>query len=126
MRVLVDTQALLWVLLAPARISDRAREVLLDPANDVLVSVASAWEIAIKRGLGKLVLPETLEDGVHRCGFRFLPVTAEHCEALGDLPASGDHRDPFDRMLAVQARLDGCRLLSKDAKLDRYGVQRIW
>jgi PIN domain nuclease of toxin-antitoxin system len=126
MRFLIDTHVLLWTLFEPERIPKKLRDRLLDPENEILVSVASAWEIAIKKGLGKIVLPGELEEAVLGSGFGFLPITPEHCDAYGDLPNHDDHRDPFDRMLAVQARLDGCRLISRDAKLDRYGVRRIW
>ena len=126
MRILLDTHGLLWALFEPRRIPEASRNALLDPANDVSVSIASAWEVAIKSGLGKLTLPGSLEDAVYDCGFRFLDITPEHCQAYGDLPRYEDHRDPFDRMLAVQAKLDGRRLMSNDRKLDRYGIQRIW
>ena len=126
MRFLIDTHALLWVLFEPEKIPKQIRDFMLDPENEILVSVASAWEIAIKKGLGKIVLPGVLEEAVLGSGFGFLPITPEHCDAYGVLPIYHDHRDPFDRMLAVQARLEGCRLISKDAKLDRYGIRRIW
>ena len=72
------------------------------------------------------MLPAPLHAGVSQAGYRFLPVLAEHCEAYAELPFHAHHRDPFDRMLVVQARLEGCRLLSGDAQLDRYDVRRIW
>ena len=126
MRILIDTHVFLWAHHNPRRIPDQSRELLLDPAHEVLVSIASAWEIGIKKGLGKMVFPRNIEDVVRDAGFGFLPITPEHCRAVCDLPFFDDHRDPFDRMLVVQAKLDGCHLMSRDAKLDRYGIRRIW
>ena len=126
MRLLLDTHGLLWALFTPERLPQDVYSLLLDPTNEVLVSIASAWEIGIKRGLGKLTLPAPLGEGVREAGYRFLTVTPEHCEAYAELPFHADHRDPFDRMLVVQSRLEGCRLLSGDEQLDRYDVRRIW
>ncbi len=90
------------------------------------MSVASAWEIAIKQGLGKLAPPAPLAEGMSDAGYVFLDITPEHCAAYADLPVDKNHRDPFDRMLVVQARLEDCHLVSKDGKLDRYGITRVW
>ncbi|MAG96846.1 MAG: type II toxin-antitoxin system VapC family toxin [Alphaproteobacteria bacterium] len=126
MRLLLDTHALLWALFTPVLLSTSMRHSVLDSANDIQVSIASLWEVAIKQSIGKLTLERPLQMEVVDSGFTFLDITPEHCAAYADLPLDKQHRDPFDRMLAVQARLEGCRLVSKDAKLDRYGVMRIW
>jgi PIN domain nuclease of toxin-antitoxin system len=126
MRILLDTHAALWALFDPARLSTAASDAVRDTSNDILVSVASAWEIAIKQGLGRLAPPAPLIEGMNDAGYVFLDITPEHCAAYADFPVDRNHRDPFDRMLVVQARLEGCHLVSKDAKLERYGVSRIW
>ena len=126
MRLLLDTHAALWALFDPERLSRAASDALTENTSDIRVSVVSAWEIAIKQGLGKLALPAPLIEGMNGSGFTFLDVAPEHCAAYADLPFDKQHRDPFDRMLVVQARQEGCRLVSKDAKLDRYGVSRLW
>ena len=126
MRLLLDTHAALWALFDPARLSTAANEAMAESANNIWVSVASAWEIAIKQGSGKLVLPAPLIEGMNGSNFSFLDITPGHCAAYDDLPFDKKHRDPFDRVLAVQARMEDCRLVSKNAKLDRYGVSRLW
>jgi PIN domain nuclease of toxin-antitoxin system len=126
MRILLDTHTLLWVLMAPERLPAALHDRIEAPENTLLVSVLSAWEIAIKQGLGKLDPPGDLEEAVVASGFTFLGLTPEHCRAYAALPRIPDHRDPFDRMLAVQARLEGCRLASRDARLDAYGIERLW
>ncbi len=125
-RLLLDTHALLWALFDPARLPRGVREHLLDPSQQVLVSVASAWEIAIKQSIGKLVLPGPLHQGVADLGFEFLPVTPAHCARFAQLPLDPGHRDPFDRMLVVQANAEGCLLVSRDRALAEYGVQLMW
>ena len=124
--LLLDTHTLLWSLFSPERLSIPARKAILDPADEVLVSVASAWEIAIKQSIGKLLVPAPLETAVASSGFRFLGISPAHCRAYAALPLQPNHRDPFDRMLVVQSRELRCRLLSRDDKLDAYGVERIW
>ncbi len=128
MRVLIDTHVLIWAGLAPARISKRATAILANRSNEVYVSAASAWEIATKVRLGKLPGAETLErdfiDSVQEAGYTFLPITAAHALRAGRLP--GDHRDPFDRMIAAQALAEDIPILSTDTKLDSFGITRIW
>jgi PIN domain nuclease of toxin-antitoxin system len=121
MRLLLDTHVRIWACGAPERLSEAAREVLAEPQNDVFVSAASAWEIAIKRTLGRLNFPVDRFDGVLReMGFTELPMSVAHALAAGNLP--GHHDDPFDRMLLAQARLEGLTLLSNDAAMSRYDV----
>jgi PIN domain nuclease of toxin-antitoxin system len=94
MRLLIDSHVLPWVLLAPERLPRLVGDLLLDPADDVLVSIASAWEVAIKRGLGRLTLPGRLDEAVSACGSSFLPITAEHCGAVDGLPPFDHRRKP--------------------------------
>lgn len=128
MRVLLDTHALLWAAFRKDLLSARARKLIETPANEILVSAASAWEIATKYRLGKLPLAQVLvEDFVPRvtaAGYILLSISAEHALRAGRLPA--DHKDPFDRMLAAQAIDEDLPLLSNDERLDVFGVRREW
>ena len=128
MRVLLDTHALLWAAFRKDLLSARARKLIETPANEILVSAASAWEIATKYRLGKLPLAQVLvEDFVPRvtaAGYTLLSISVEHALRAGRLPA--DQKDPFDRMLAAQAIDEDLPLLSNDAQLDVFGVRREW
>jgi PIN domain nuclease of toxin-antitoxin system len=128
MRVLLDTHAILWAAFRKDLLSPRARKLIEAPANEILVSAASAWEIATKYRLGKLPLAQVLvEDFVPRvaaAGYILLSISAEHALRAGRLPA--DHKDPFDRMLAAQAIDEDLPLLSSDEQLDVFGVRRVW
>ena len=126
MRLLLDTHALLWWLAGEDALPAAARRAIGEVRNEVLVSAASAWEIATKVRLGKLPGAAGLEVGqaLRDQGFSPLPVTVEHAERAGALP--GPHRDPFDRMLIVQALLEDCRLVTNERLFDRYGVRRLW
>jgi len=128
MRFLADTHVILWAGLEPERISRPAAGILADSSNEVLVSAASAWEIATKVRLGKLPGAEMLErnfmDSVQEAGYTLLSVSVAHALRAGRLV--GDHGDPFDRMIAAQALAEDIPILSADAKLDAFGVRRIW
>jgi len=129
MTFLFDTHALLWAILASRRLSPRASQIVGDHANDAVVSAASAWEIATKVRLGRLpqaaVLERDFEEVVTKLsGYRVIPITVEHALRAGRLP--GAHGDPFDRMIAAQALAMDIPVLSVDAKLDAFGVRRIW
>ena len=127
-RVLLDTHALLWWLAGDERLPVRARDLIADEANTILVSAVSAWEIATKVRIGKLPGAEEVAadfSGIlGREGFEPLSVTAAHGQRAGALP--GHHRDPFDRMLIAQAQAEGVPLVSVDSVFDSYGVTRIW
>ena len=120
MRLLVDTHALLWALAEPDRLRDEARRALTDGRNVVLVSAASIWEIAIKRAAGKLDAPDDLLEVLSATGFEILPIIGQHAIEAGTLPMV--HRDPFDRMLVAQARIEGLRIVTTDARIATYGV----
>ena len=124
MKLLLDTHAALWFLAGDERLGEQARQHLLDDANPALVSAAVAWEIAIKRSLGKLVAPENALHALIEAGARPLPVTIEHADEVERLP--WHHRDPFDRMLVAQARIEGAALVTRDPALRAYGVSLIW
>jgi PIN domain nuclease of toxin-antitoxin system len=122
--VLLDTHALIWALEASPRLSARAREVIESASHTVLVSVVSAWEIEIKRAIGRLDAPGDLEDAIESAGFLRRLVTFADVRHLGRLPAH--HKDPFDRMLVAQALEDGVPLVSSDPQIAQYPIQTIW
>lgn len=128
MRCLLDTHALLWCFNASPLLSSRARRLIEDGGNEILVSAASAWEIATKVRLGKLPTGEELVSGLDRylaqLGFAVLPISLQHAVRAGKLP--GEHRDPFDRMLIAQAQSEDLAIISNDRVFDSYHVQRIW
>lgn len=123
MKLLLDTHVLLWALLDPSRLSEGASRALRDPTNTLYVSAATAWEIAIKQSIGKLVIPGPadvwLPEACHRTGIDWLPITPADALAVGRLP--WHHKDPFDRMLVAQAR-GGLILMSVDRRLEAYGI----
>ncbi len=122
---LVDTHALLWFLTDDPQLSEPARATMESGESVLLVSSASIWEIAIKRGLGKVRAPTDLLTLLRREGVESLAIEPEHAWAVQDL-ASGDHKDPFDRLLAAQAQFENLPLISNDPQLDRYGIKRLW
>jgi PIN domain nuclease of toxin-antitoxin system len=127
MKLLLDTHALLWAATDVARLAPGARAALEDGANDVLVSIVSAWEIAIKQSIGKLELARPAEqwlpDVLKRTGFEVadVPLSA----ALYARGLAWHHRDPFDRLLIAQALDQGYTIVSRDAVFDAYGVPVI-
>ena len=128
MRLLVDTHAFLWFAAGDPRLTSRARRRIEDAANDRFLSVASVWEMAIKLSLGKLTLAISLdtliEEGAVNNGFSLVDVRREHAVAVTHLPFH--HRDPFDRLLVTQAMTDKMTIVSNDAELDAYPIQRLW
>ena len=123
-RLLIDTHALLWWLTDDPDLSATAREALAEPANDVLVSAASVWEIAIKRALGKLTAPDDLPAQIEAEGFGWLAVKAEHAWRVRDLPPH--HRDPFDRLLVAQCLVEQMPIVSGDSCFGAYDVDAWW
>ncbi len=123
MRLLLDTHALLWLLADDARLGDRARDLIVDPANDVFVSAASFWEIVIKVRAGKLEADGVaVLDACRRTGLQVIDVTPEHTLAVQALPQFDDHRDPFDHLLLAQAKIAGLVFVTQDGKASRYPV----
>ncbi len=118
MEILLDTHMLLWWLADDRRLSEKARARIADPANTLAVSAATAWEIVIKQSLGKLKIEGDLEQEVQDQGFEMLPVTFAHSAEVLMLPPI--HRDPFDRMLVAQARVENLQLLTMDPQILRY------
>lgn len=123
MRLLLDTQIVLWALTGSPRLGDQARALIADPANEIFVSTASIWEIAIQYALGRGDMPISGTRAAELCalaGYRQLPVTWRHAAGVDDLPPL--HADPFDRLLVAQAGSEPMRLLSRDATVAGYGA----
>jgi PIN domain nuclease of toxin-antitoxin system len=120
LRLLLDTHILLWWLADEMRIPEQHREVIRDGRNQVFVSAASAWEIAIKRRLGKLRAPADLKAQITSARFELLNVTIDHALAVEGLP--DHHSDPFDRMLVAQARSENLTMVSEDPKVRLYDL----
>ena len=128
MRALFDTHALIWWFSDDSSLPPTIREIIADTDNTLLVSAASAWEIAIKHRLGKLRkvadLVSDFSGRIEREGFQLLPISAEHGIRAGLLP--GLHKDPFDRMLIAQAQAENIPIVSNEAVFETYRVRRLW
>ncbi|MDO8185352.1 type II toxin-antitoxin system VapC family toxin [Conexibacter sp. JD483] len=124
MKLLLDTHAALWWLDGGERVGPRASDALVDSTNEVLLSAAVVWEVAIKRSLGKLRAPAGFAAEIQSAGALPLPVTVAHAEAVEQLP--WHHRDPFDRLLIAQALAEGATLVSRDEQFAAYGVPLVW
>ena len=128
MRMLLDTHAFLWFVLGDSRCSQIARSHIENEANQLYLSPASHWEMAIKISIGKYKLPISFQDFIQRAvdenGFRFLPIDPAHTSHLTTMPFH--HRDPFDRLMIAQALVEQMQILSSDTKIDDYSVIRVW
>jgi len=127
-RVLLDTHSLFWFIEGDSKLSNTAVDVIGDPANEVLFSPASYWEMAIKISLGKWQLNQPYSDFIDvalvNYGFQILNIAPAHAAELLDLPFH--HRDPFDRLIIAQAIVEGVEIVSVDTTFDAYPVTRIW
>ena len=128
MKLLVDAHTLIWAVDDPSKLGPQAVTVLQDPANDLLLSAATIWEIAIKVGLKKLSLSMPYKQWVAKAmadlGMTVLPITAEYADVQAGLP--NHHRDPFDRMLVAQSQVENIHVVSADPVFDQYGINRLW
>jgi PIN domain nuclease of toxin-antitoxin system len=110
------------------RLSENARHIFLDPENNLFFSLASLWEVCIKKSLGKISLQtgwlQTIREEVAANAIQWLPIEIEHCARVVELPFH--HRDPFDRLLIAQAMVEDMQLLSRDNQLTAYQIKRIW
>lgn len=118
MRLLLDTHTFLWWLADDPRLGEAEREAIGDALNDVYLSAASVWEIEIKQALGRLRTPEPASAAALRLGVRELAITFEHAESTAALPNL--HRDPFDRLLVAQARVESLALVTRDPAIRAY------
>jgi PIN domain nuclease of toxin-antitoxin system len=129
-RLLLDTHTMYWYIEDDAQLSGRARTLIQDASNEVLVSPASYWEIAIKISIGKWRLNRPYEEfidiGLNQYGFQVLPILPTHTARLIGLPFPKGHKDPFDRLLVAQALVEQIPIVSADSPLDAYGVTRLW
>jgi PIN domain nuclease of toxin-antitoxin system len=128
MNVLLDTHAFLWAITGDKKLSKTARKTFLDTGNRLFFSAVSMWEICIKISLEKLSLKNgwynKIQNEISINAIQWLPVEMSHCAELTKLPFH--HRDPFDRMLVAQARVDDLQILSRDDRLSAYNIERLW
>jgi len=125
MRLLLDTDATMWAFAEPDKLRPKARAAIEDTRNEVWVSSATTWEVAIKHALGKMPLPTSpeiyLPARIAQYGFKELSISVAHTLALARLPTH--HSDPFDRILVAQAQVEGLTLVSSDPQLAKYRVR---
>jgi PIN domain nuclease of toxin-antitoxin system len=128
MKALLDTNAFLWSVSEPGRLTRQARQIIEDAGNQIVMSHVSAWEIVIKFNLGKLKLPERPSKFIPQqlaiASMTMLSIDLRHIFKSTDLPLL--HKDPFDRLLVAQALVEGIPIISSDAMLQRYDVDVIW
>jgi PIN domain nuclease of toxin-antitoxin system len=122
-RILIDTHVFLWWDRQLRRLSRPLRAAIEDEANQIYLSAASVWEIAVKRTLGKLIFGQPIVDAVAEFGFEILPITGTHAEHAGGLPRH--HNDPFDRLIVAQAHLEGMVLGTQDPAMRAYGATTL-
>lgn len=123
MKLLLDTHVLIWALSTPERIKPKVQDLLTNVDNIVLVSVASLWELQIKKSLNKISLPNDFIPQLQENGFDLLDINYKHIVTLCELPLI--HRDPFDRMLIAQTIYEDLSLITSDSEIIKYDVQII-
>jgi PIN domain nuclease of toxin-antitoxin system len=128
MKVLLDTHVMYWYIEGDPQLSATAQTLIQDASNQILISPASYWEIAIKISVGKWQLNRPYEEfvdlGLKQYGFQILPILPTHTARLIGLPFH--HKDPFDRLLVAQTIVEGIPIISSDTTLDAYGITRLW
>ena len=120
MNLLLDTHVALWWLDDSPSLSKKGRTLIADTDNLIVLSAVVIWEIRIKQALGKLEIPSNFYTVIKQQGFEMLPISPDHAYAVGDLPMV--HRDPFDRMLLAQAKLENLSIVTHDTTFQRYGI----
>ena len=123
MKYLLDTHSLLWTIFEPDKLSTEAQEIILDQNNIVCISLISLWEISIKQNIGRLDIPKKFFEVVNQGGFEMLPLTVLQIEQYRTLPLH--HRDPFDRMLIVQAQQQKLIFITRDPEISKYDVEIV-
>ena len=123
MKLLLDTHILIWWLSQDRRLSQLETDIITNPDNFIFISAASAWEIAVKRMIGKLEAPDDLPAALAANNFLELPITIEHSQRLYQLPLH--HNDPFDRIMVAQAISEDLTFMTRDAKIALYEVRTI-
>ncbi len=124
MKFLLDTHVLLWWLSDHQSLTAKAAVAIKDGENVIFVSAVTAWEISIKRALGKLKAPAELEEVLESNSFQQLPISIRHGVVAGNLPRH--HDDPFDRMLIAQAQTEQLTIITHDIRMEQYGVSILW
>ncbi len=128
MRLLLDTHTFIWAATLDDRLSETARALLLDCENELYLSTASIWEMAIKTSIGKLILQQPIEqiinEQIHLNGLKILNIESAHALAVASLP--WHYRDPFDRLLISQSKLEHMPILGRDRAMDVYDIERRW
>ncbi|MEM9830957.1 MAG: type II toxin-antitoxin system VapC family toxin [Bacteroidota bacterium] len=127
MNYLLDTNALLWAMEKSPALTKKAQEVIVDLNNSIYVSIVSLWEIAIKLSIGKLELTKSMDDlieGIDIQGYTLLPISVDTVKIIENLPFH--HRDPFDRLLIAQAKVDDLTIITSDDKFEGYDIKRYW
>jgi PIN domain nuclease of toxin-antitoxin system len=127
-KLLLDTHTLIWAVDRPSSLSPKAKAALQDPDNELLLSAATLWQMAIKVGLKKLTLSlpysQWMTQALTDLGAHVVPITVESAAVLIGLP--NHHRDPFDRLLVAQAMIENSLLVSVDSIFDQYDISRLW
>lgn len=123
MEYLLDTHVVLWWLTEPEKMDKKAQTIIRDKSNIIFISSASFWEMAIKKGIGRLTLPHNLLEAVAAENFKIIPVMPEEALGVADLPPL--HADPFDRMLIIQAKLNNLVIITRDTKIAEYPVVTV-
>lgn len=128
MRLLLDRHTLIWLASQDDKLSDKAKELILDIENELFLSVASIWEMSIKASLGKLILQQPIaqiiSEQVQSNGLQLINIETAHALAVASLP--WHHRDPFDRLIIAQSQLENLTILGCDSVMDAYEVKRVW
>jgi PIN domain nuclease of toxin-antitoxin system len=123
MKFLLDTHSLLWTVFEPDKLSTEAQEIIVDQQNIICVSLISLWEISIKQNIGRLDIPKEFFEVVITGGFEMLPLSIAQIEQYQKLPLH--HRDPFDRMLIVQAKEQKLILITRDSEISKYDIKLL-
>lgn len=123
MKYLLDTHALLWTIFEPEKLTKQAREIIGDRHNIICISLISLWEISIKQNIGRLEIPEDFFQVIRQGGFEILPLNLDEITKYRTLPLH--HRDPFDRILVVQALERELTLITRDSEIEKYEVSII-
>ncbi len=127
MKALLDTHSFLWFIAGDEKLSEHAKLLIEDEENELMMSIASVWEMAIKTSLGKLTLAQPFDKlpaHIEQNRISILPITVEHTIRVAKLPFH--HRDPFDRLIMAQALVEKLPIIGIDATFDSYGIKRLW
>lgn len=125
MKYLLDTHLFIWAMEDNRRVPGKIKLLLKDPINEILISLVSVWEMVIKKSKGKLKVPKDIAGGVKEAGFKILPIEISHVLGVERLTTYKDHKDPFDRLLIAQAKVENLTLITSDPKIWQYKINLI-